>query len=904
MAGNKRQTPDRRAADLEYRLAGDTSNTTGASRSGQDPFGTGPGGRSALGSQLSAPFLVLGRVVDVVAYVHSYKVQLAGGLGIMQCSDPSYGATGLLGSRTIQFFPPGTPVLVCVNPLATYGLIVCAVPDWQLDGSSPLPDMISTGSAVGIQRDKVHQLPFQTVGGGGIADFSANRPRDSLTVGEWGVMAHSGVGVFVDHEMAYLRVDEETGLFLFYGDQYARLSGHNLEIRSAGYEREDLDDEGEFSVVEGWAPLLWEAYGAYRFDSTVSRELTREESQLDAPWLGRLEPFVDYQLGLYRRRSYGGYLGQGGVRSVAIPIGNNDPEQSNHEFNDVRELMGVFEEIIGIDGLYGLRSARAIFHVKTGLIPHARRRRRPESVLGDNAKDAYRPNGVAGNPELPPHRVRPLHDATVPEDEEPPPTQNKARLELAALMDEVSLAFNWQGSHPFYYHDKDWHLPDESALDAYEIWADLLTPFADLATDNYLGSSTPYETEVDGRYGMIQYFANTSIIAQLPRGGVAIRDGFGAELRMSNGHIDLHSPADLNISSGRNVQVWASFDFNLKARRDFEVVASNGNGRIKAENNLLMLGGNNGCGGVLLESRGNVITADGTHFTGVVIRARNSAVAVMAAEVLVKQNPWSSGYGSSSSSAGSGGSGSVGNIVIDAGDGNLILGGNHIRRHVGEAAIDFLPNGVVNEFTADGSRFGGDLIVAGNSFMVGCVTTASDVVTTGQVAAGAYANLPGAAATQVNATATEIDARSLAAFRITSESEMNWLTANSQIANLQFRFRDTATYLPFENWMVYEPSWQQEARLSGQSDALMSWVEPILTDDFGVTSMPFPGVAAWLDDANLAQHDLTLYDYAARASRDRGTAGVDNPYEDPVYGETVYVPLDGHWLVIPIEIEV
>jgi len=59
------------------------------------------------------------------------------------------------------------------------------------------------------------------------------------TVAETGLMLH------MDPWWAHLRVDEETGLYLFYHDQLTRLAGHNMQIRSMLGEREELDDQNE-----------------------------------------------------------------------------------------------------------------------------------------------------------------------------------------------------------------------------------------------------------------------------------------------------------------------------------------------------------------------------------------------------------------------------------------------------------------------------------------------------------------------------------------------------------------------------------------------------------------------------------------------------------------------------------
>jgi hypothetical protein len=57
--------------------------------------------------------------------------------------------------------------------------------------------------------------------------------------------------------------------------------------------------------------------------------------------------------------------------------------------------------------------------------------------------------------------------------------------------------------------------------------------------------------------------------------------------------------------AGRRVHQWAGKDIVIKAGAgDVDISSAKGNTRIKAENNMMVLGGNNGTGGTLIESRG------------------------------------------------------------------------------------------------------------------------------------------------------------------------------------------------------------------------------------------------------------------------------------------------------------
>src|SRR4029077_4362102 len=100
-----------------------------------------------------------------------------------------------------------------------------------------ISDMLAQGGNIGLKIDEVHNFPFTLNNKGGIIDWSAGGLYDDLPVGADGAITDTGLLNFIDSTMICLRVDEQTGLFLFYADQLTRLTGHNLELVSAGSEQ-------------------------------------------------------------------------------------------------------------------------------------------------------------------------------------------------------------------------------------------------------------------------------------------------------------------------------------------------------------------------------------------------------------------------------------------------------------------------------------------------------------------------------------------------------------------------------------------------------------------------------------------------------------------------------------------
>lgn len=850
-----RQRSDRRAADTEQRLFADLPMSPTGTRPAQDP--TSAQGRASLGFHRGGQ-LVVGRIVDLIAYARTYKVQCERGLGTVRACDSGHTGFGVVGPRQLNTYPVGTAVLLLHHPQSLYAIILCALPDWAFDARHAIGDMVVQGSNVGVQCDAVHNQPFGLQGGGGIIDFSAGRPGDSLS-NDWGAITETGLRIFLDSFHAQVAVDEETGLFVFYDDQLTRLSGHNLQLRSAVFDREDLDDESELSSVEGYAPYWWEVLGLFGYNGVPQVELDAATTQQNDTNRSRFEPVYDDQLGLYRERRFHGYLGQGGRRSVSVPVGSG---VNRYSTAGTRQL-GVAEETWGLDGAIGLRSMHSIVLAKTPLIAEPQQRRRPENPAGDNTATNYKSCGLFGTG--PAHSVggQPANGNTLPH-----------VVEAATLLDQVTYAFNWKGLHPFHYHALDWYLPDEKDLPQYSTVASSVVPFADLGVNNaLLPAASAIAVEVDDRYGAVAYYANTAHIALLPGGGIAIVDGWGSEIRMVAGQIHEHAAADLIKTCGRNAFTMAGWDVVQRANNCVEQVANLGDVRIKAQNRVMVTGGNNGCGGILLESRGTGAAfqqdLDGEDvLSGILLKAKDSAVAV--ASKLIELN--TSYYGEG-----------AGRIHLDAGgSGTLIERAAQIRRHVTTAALDFI-GGTCHEFWENQTVFGNAVLVEGEAVFADKVGVVGDMVSWGDVYSAGYYD--------VTSSAPTIPTRNTTDVRNTSLTQLFWLSNETDIELLEFYFRNT-TLAAAVGFGIHEPTWHQLARGTGIS--LPRWEEQAVNCEFGRNeTAAFPGYQAWFTGTAYGLVPLTLYDINGHAANDRGSI-----YETPSLGSVTFVNLEGYWPVV------
>ena len=88
---------------------------------------------------------------------------------------------------------------------------------------------------------------------------------------------------------------------------------------------------------------------------------------------------------------------------------------------------------------------------------------------------------------------------------------------------------------------------------------------------------------VDGRYGSVAYYPNLAYFGMLDEGGIVIGDGFGAEIRLGGGRVEITCPGDIWLKSGRNVNAWAGRDVAVRAKHAVDASATDGPVRINRD---------------------------------------------------------------------------------------------------------------------------------------------------------------------------------------------------------------------------------------------------------------------------------------------------------------------------------
>lgn len=845
-----------------------------------------------------------GRIVDYVPYANVYKVQ-ADQQHTVWCVSLAQTSLQPFGAKQLNTFAVGAGIFFFWYPSSHLGYIIGVAPDFITDARKGRSDYISQGSRAGLLADACHKnilgMQFQ----GGVGNYSAGRPVDSTGVGEWGAITETGASIFLDPYLAFLRVDEETGIWATYYDQLLRVAGHNLQIRSALREQEDIDDQDEASMILGISPYPWERMGAFTHGANVYTENDALVTQVSNPELAGIEPKHQDQQAFMRKMEFEGYLGQGGKRLVALPPYPLPAIDTLNRYSDETAFPGVFEENIALNGSYMLTSAKRVVIAKRPLITVPKQVIKPEDKRGDNETN-YKASGLLGSGSD--HKITGDIDLDGAEEVTTP-----AAVKTACIFDLIAWMSNWEAQHQFFYHERDWYLPDED--DSYPITSNQNLPTYDvLGTTQYLSYPPASSLRVDHRYGNETYYANESVIALHDDGNITIVDGYGVEYRTCGGTVDVFAPGDINFHAGRNINLDAGRDVTVKARKNIDLTTTCQDIRIKAENGVYVLGGNNGCGGILLESRAicpaydfcENIGSDVKH-SGIFLKATKSRIVAQGGDVVLNANTDTENY--------------VGRIIFDANGSRIQAHAEMYERFLTSASFDFFTDGSgvilgANEYWSDQTIIGSPTSIDGRLDTKGLLSKGWIQIVDGHISSNLSEAMNSLVsvmtpdtATSANEVFTAIDNR-VDEIKDLGEEELDKVAYDEMQAThgtVHFSLRTVDQY-GTSGYIFVEGKWQQLARAGETANA--KWVEnPVLTDCTEVFTYPYPGKEIWIGSADDPEPEVepTITTRAFRLINskyrdiDTGRAipreANQEDYEEPEYNATTGVILDGEYPV-------
>lgn len=800
------------------------------SKPASDPFG-GVADRTTPSTTLLS-----GVVRFVVPYFGFYGVTPFGGGAAVPCRLARDTSSFPFAGRPAGGPQPFDRVWFTTSPMSPYGTILAIDPGHIHELDPFLHDYMSQAAPAAPAADRL--LMAHVTAKHGLADYSNGGLLDATGL-ERGWSFPTGTAMLLDPFMAMLRADENCGFWAFFYDQLARMHGHNLQIRSALYESEYLDDGGELLGVEGYSPYAWEAYGKFTKGEAPGKTFGVEDVQLNEPYRASGEPANDRQIPFRRLTTYRGYLGQGYRTVLSLPPSGGGTFTQDSKL----VLPGVFSEWLGLAGDYGMASARGMMFYHVPPFPVPVPGKRPEDPQGNEA-----PN--SDNDKI----------AAAPGGDSP-----QGAASGQAVLDDLAYGMGWSAQHPFHYRGKDWTTPEPSQLPAGKP-ADQALPI-------------PVEYDIDHRH-KAKFIPTVAGYGFRPDGTWVLSGTGGEEIIVGGGQITLRAKKVV-VESGGDFIVMAGRDLVLRANRAFEAVSATDSMYIKAERQLELLGGNGGSGGVIIESRATGTTYDFTKvgteavFGGLIFKSRG-VIANLGNQLYLR----------------SGGGG----VTIDAaaGKANIDVNAASMNRYLTSAAVDQFNGKSTNVYTANQAILTGsistdsDLIVAGQAAFRGPLTVSEGHIATsesdrydgktvqlnnqGLVSARALVNSAETKATEANKTATTLKKNTVATLY-----EANRIGHTEVVSGAGFSFR-TTKQAGTEDFKFYESRWAMTARLLGLSNSV--WTEPSVRTA-GEDTYPFPGKDAWLGES-FTTADPTLYDVSSGRMQPPGAIYEEAEYAAPV----------------------
>lgn len=768
---------------------------------------------------LRLPALYEGRVQYGIPHLGWYRV-IIGNLHIVKdCYLAHFHSRSILGPAPYRCLAPDTPVLVFLPAGALPGIIVAVDDGPMIDGSIQLPDWIVPGSRVGYRwlghyRELLMLDQTKTVKA--LQNFSHGAPVDQLS-GDYSLLSVTGGGLHIDNFLAFLRMGEYCGLFLYYLDQAARLAGHNLDIWSSHHLERFYEEAGRLVGYRGYVAYPWEFFGYFEKSATPDREKERFPHATQEQLMeGRL-PLVNGagSDSFARLEEHTGFHARGWMRQVLLPA--VQPGENSYYADGLvsgNPPRAVFREGIRYDGSYYLSSCHSIILAKRPVTAPFVRRKFSEQIppVGEDENIS-------------------IKSFPLPQEES----------HVYAGSDLVSwLLYQMDGTAGILFRkDKQRYVaPREHQL---------ATRKPMERSEGIFGYKPP-DAEVlpvDMYQQQEKYYPVGSYIGLLPDGQIVLQGSCGEAIRMVAGDLILTAPRRIVIQSGDSTVILAGKDLVARARHSADVTAGEGTVRLKAETDLQLLAGNGGSGGILIESRGsNALDypAEGGEMVrtqGVIIKSANNRISLLGRQLNLQSTE--------------------GDIAINAGYGQhtvYVIAGSQLRflRH-GSRDIYGSPDrpSRVDEHSVSVSRLDCHLI-AGRSLLCGGFATFNGQVTTasGHFASpqgGLTGKLPDVAGIRQNIQRTVVTARNTAMAEASSllkqAAELSY--PEEDLEKISFSLRTDAEYGVDERFALLEAPWQQWIAIGYLPSSGKVWQEPVVVYQ-GMESqsqLPWPGRKAW-----------------------------------------------------------
>lgn len=591
-----------------------------------------------VGLEPHAPKVLLGSVIEVNQQLNCYKVRFEDHPDVLAFPMESAGSGYVNKNATSSLFGVGTTVLVLLSKYlgTNAGVILGSTPEHlgqiTLMGSGEFIPASPVGSFI----DKISMECLNSEKN----NFNNGRPVDAYP-GDIAVLSSFGSGLFVSALQASLRSSSECAVECHYVDSLLRMTGYNFEQFSAGSDTQFVADFGDYTEIKRGNPYVIESVGGTEQYGEFPKENGKPRSSLTSPdpKMGKYTVQKEDQVGWWRWLDLSGYLANIKLNFVLVP--KLEDVRQGAKNNEEQDEHAVFREHVDSSGAYSIVSAKSISLIKDCLIPAPREQYRADDSRGDiqetveQARQANEQN---------------LMDASIDGVESKLPHASvlypMASSDMAAFKTHRSLVM-------FRERKNDWSLKevDEIDLAGFRSVVDgqgLISP-----STNVSGSRMYAELPKVGKLKInareeVRYFASRSMIMMHDDGSIHIQDGYGSSISMRGGCIDISCPGDITLRPGRNLVGFAGDSISAVAGVDVELCGMKGDVRIQGDRNISMLSGNDGSGGILLETKAqfspltapdqNTFKAPETNanpYRGIWLKASGAAVCSLAKQAYV-----------------------------------------------------------------------------------------------------------------------------------------------------------------------------------------------------------------------------------------------------------------------------
>ncbi len=652
---------------------------------------TGPGAAlTNAGTDLS---VTIATVVDYNPAMKKYLVALRGGGGVIDAAHIVTN-TALVGTRSSVAIPVGAEVIVLVRPMSSHGsafacIIGCA-PMLVEDQTLIKGDVDALGASVGYKHDEVHTKSIDDARNAFYTKHNFNNfsPVDGLS-GCDNLTNPFGTGMSVDNFFAYLKGHDGCGVWAF-NEGLLRTVAEWLQNIGPGTHREEVDDNGEIRVVHDTALYPWEALGAFSFGEKVGKEsekpVVAEASKDTYP----LETVEKLQRGIYRRRELSGYIGDIYQEFVGVPVMSElESKKLDVYGKNEKGFQGLYHKHVGSDGSLTYQSAKSITFEKLIAIPYPVEQYRHEEPEGDraykvqlgstNEQPNYAASGIVANGgEASSNKEKHGRaDYTYAKEEK----ENKTPYARAALNLELHGFLFSHAYRSLHAHEKDWSITEEKDVPLAKTLKGLNIEEFKLEQKKMWMKTPKYkELEIDHRFKKTRYYGTRSAFQMLDDGSIVIEDGYGSQIVMAGGNICITAANDVILAPGRNFVSMSGQDAIVRTGRSADITAGEGDVRIKAQKNLMLIQADKEEGGVLVDVRceGSEYNYDEpgqkTNVSGLVMRSAKVFSLVAPEMSLISQ----SGGGAKSSERG---------LFVLQSDGDMHVMARNIHQDVEDSVV-------------------------------------------------------------------------------------------------------------------------------------------------------------------------------------------------------------------------